>query len=182
MAASLITLADARASLNLPTGAGTANDADLQKYIDAATPIVENVVGPMALGPRTYYRDGGKQGVEVGAYSSLVSVTVDGSAYEGAVTSSTGIVWAAGLGERFPEGHGNVVVTVIQGQNEIPENVKLATRELVRHLWQFGRQGNNRPALGGGSTAEPEQNVASFAVPNRVIGLLKPQTRLGDFA
>jgi hypothetical protein len=43
----------------------------------------------------------------------------------------------------------------------------------VRHLYQFGQQGSNRPGLGGTGIDVDSTPVAGYAVPNRVLQLLR---------
>ena len=78
----------------------------------------------------------------------------------------------------FEYGFQNIVVTVTVG-GEVPANVKLAARELVRFWWQQGRQANI-PAFG----EAPESGMVpmGFAVPKRVHELLEPNKRIAGFA
>jgi hypothetical protein len=62
----------------------------------------------------------------------------------------------------------------------VPQNVRLATRELVRHHWQIGKQGQ-RPGGGGAPSAEA-WTPSGFAVPRRVIELCGGNARIDGFA
>lgn len=179
----LITLADAKASLGIPT-ATTANDADIERYIEAATPVIENITGPLLAGSRVYSVDGGVAAVLVGSrFNAVTSVTESGAVITDYVADGeSGIIFAGSqAGSRtFTSGVRNIIVTVTVGSATIPPNITLATRELVRHWWQLGRQGN-RPAFGNegvGDVSVP----SGFAVPRRVIELCEPNRRTAGFA
>jgi len=178
----LITLAEARASLGWATGQ-TADDADLEKYIEAATPVIENITGPVLVKTRIYTVDGGRPAVVLPVrFTSVTSITVDGGAYTNFTTdASAGVVMAGSTTAPDVFGYGiqNVVVTVSVGTATVPANIKLATRELVRFWWQQGRQANI-PAFG---EAPPDNSVPmGFAVPKRVIELLQSSPRVAGFA
>lgn len=176
----LIDLADAKASLGITT---TTNDNDIQRYIGAATPVIEKITGPILLGSRTYTCDGGRAAVVLPyRFNSVTSVTESGTLttdYHAA--PSQGIVYAGTTtaGRTFADGVGNIVVVVAVGNIAVPENVALAARELVRHWWQLGRQGN-RPQFGNDGALEVANG---FGVPTRrVMELCAPNADLGGFA
>lgn len=160
----LITLADAKLSL----GAVTGTDADIESYISAATPVIENVTGPMYARSVTYVVDGGRGSlvlpVRFNAVTSVVEsgVTVTDYVADGAAGVIYGGTTAGG--RAFRDGIRNVTVTVTVGYATIPPHVQIAARELVRHWWQQGRQGN-RPGFGN----EPTVDIGgvSFGVPTR---------------
>lgn len=179
----LITLADAKASLGIPA-AVTTNDSDIERYIEAATPVIENITGPLLLAARVYVLDGGSGAVLVGSgFNTVTSVTESGVPITDFVADApSGIIYAGSAANPrlFKSGLRNVVVVLSVGASVIPPNVVLATRELVRHWWQQGRQGN-RPAFGNEGVSEV--NVPSgFAVPRRVIELCEPNRRTAGFA
>ncbi|NQX36254.1 hypothetical protein [Herbiconiux sp. VKM Ac-2851] len=177
----LITLNDAKKSLGWSTTTSSDDDSDLERYIEAATPVIENIVGPILPASKTFTFSGGRKTISLPTpFETVASVTVDGAAHTGYVASPrAGIIYADAVGGSFTDGIENVTVTVTVGSATIPPNVLLATRELVRHLWQVGRQGT-RPAYG---TAEADGMVpTSFAVPKRVLELLQPNARVGGFA
>jgi len=183
----LITLAEARASLGWSVSAVTGNDADLEAYIEAATPVIENITGPILERAETYTFDGGRPYVMLPVrFASVVSVTVDGVAvtdYVADLTAGIISVGTNGLVGWFASGVQNVVVVVNVGtaanESEVAPNVKLATRELVRFWWQQGRQANT-PAFGDA----PDVGTVpmGFAVPKRVMELLQSSPKLPGFA
>jgi hypothetical protein len=81
----------------------------------------------------------------------------------------------------FPPGFGNIHVVYVAGRATVPPNVKLATLELVRHLFQLSQQGG-RPSFGGGALEEGPWAPSGFAVPTRVIELLAPNRRYPSIA
>lgn len=178
----LITLDDARASLGW-AATNIANNSDLERYIEAATPVIENITGPLIVRQLSFAFDGGVEKIVLPVpFTSVVSVTENGAvvtdyvadADKGIITSGT-----TTAPDVFEPGVENIVVTVSVGSATVPANVKLAARELVRFWWQQGRQANI-PAFG----EAPESNSVpmGFAVPKRVYELLEPNRRLAGFA
>lgn len=180
--AGLITLADAKASLGIPA-ATTANDADIEKYIEAATPVIENITGPLLAGARTVAVDGGSGAILLERFTAVTAITESGTAITDYVADPhAGIIYAGTTTSQraFKAGVRNIVVTVTVGAATIPPNIALATRELVRHWWQQGRQGN-RPAFGNEGVSDVSV-PSGFAVPRRVIELCEPNRRTEGFA
>lgn len=176
----LITLAEAKQSLGITV---TTNDSDIEDYIEAATPVIEQIAGPQYSRNLSFTFDGGSTAVVIPhRFTSVVSLLVDGVALADYIARpASGVIYAGtteGL-EEFESGVQNVVVTVAVGSATIPANVKLAARELVRHWWQQGRQGN-RPAFG--NEAEAQDAPMGFSVPRRVYQLLEPSPRVPGFA
>lgn len=176
----LITLADAKTSLGITT---STNDADLEKYIMAATPVIENITGPMIARSITCTRDGGGGVIILGVPFNAVSTLVEsGVTITDYVTDArAGLIYAGTtVSQReFKDGLANIVATVTVGTATIPQNVQLAARELVRHWWQQGRQAN-RPGFGNEFTDSP---AVSFGVPTRRLEeLLSANAGLPGFA
>jgi hypothetical protein len=63
----------------------------------------------------------------------------------------------------------------------VPPNVRLAARELLRHWWQLGKQGQGGAGNGFGQGAET-YTPGGYAVPYRVVQLCGRLNRLGGFA
>lgn len=178
----LVTLEDVRKSLGF-AATDTTNDSDIERYIEAATPVIENIVGPLIARSRVFTFDGGSSTVVVPVrFVSVTSIVESGVAITDFVADVQAGTITAGTtdGVRdFAYGYQNVVVTVSVGAATVPANVKLAAREIVRFWWQQGRQANI-PAFGDA----PESGVTpmGFAVPKRVIELLEPNKRIAGFA
>lgn len=178
----LITLAEARASLGFAT-TNTAYDSDIESYIEAATPVIENITGPVLVKQLVFAFDGGRESVVLPVpFSSVVSVTENGAAVTDYVADADKGIITAGTTtapDIFEPGIDNIVVTVSVGSATIPPNVKLAARELVRFWWQQGRQANI-PAFG--EAPDSGSVPMGFAVPKRVYELLEPNKRVAGFA
>lgn len=155
----LITLVEAKASLNIATGV-TANDTEIERYIEAATPVIEKLTGPLIVRSRTFTFDGGGDLVILPvAYTTLTSVVESGVTITSSVVGepTTGLIRAGTqtVPTTFKVGVQNIVVTVSVGSATVPYNVKLAAKELVRHWYQQGKQGN-RPSFGNEYTDSPD--------------------------
>lgn len=184
----------------------TTYDTPLQGYIDAATVVVEDIVGVITSTQVTEWHSGGN-----GARSALnlrqrPVITVDSvTGYIGNVaqsytqaadpTASTSysftfepetatITFRVGSGTDYPEPWGvqNVKVIYHAGQTNVPANVRLAHLEVVRNLWDMTQQGG-RPSFGG---AGAEDDIMSpfdgYAVTPHVRELLKPHRKLPGIA
>lgn len=177
----LITLAQAKLSIYNGNPVAT-YDSDIEDYITAATPVIEEITGPMYVRNETRRFNGGNEVVCMPwPFTSIVSIT------EGGVVTTdytpdpaTGLIWAgSSTSPRYwAVGRYSVVVIASVGPATVPMNVQLATRELVRHLWQVGRQGN-RPAYGN---EEMTETPSGFAVPRRVVDLCRSNRQIGGFA
>ncbi|MEE2568601.1 hypothetical protein V1638_04215 [Pseudarthrobacter sp. J64] len=181
----LIPVDQVKNGLNLPSNADPVKYEDLRLYLAAATPVIEDITGPLLAGTQTLIGWGGRSTVVLPHLpNQVLSVTVEGQPVAAYVPDlATGIVYA---GSRtavtsFPRGELIVVYTI--GDSEIPPNVKLAVRELVRFWWQAGMQGNG--SGGGIRSSAPEGEVhtpSGFAVPRRVIELCQANEKIGGFA
>jgi hypothetical protein len=178
----LISLEYAREGLNFKT-ADAVRDADLTSYVQAATAVIESIVGPVAPVSRTRLFDGGGAAVVLPERASAVtSVTESGDATTDFVFDSFANIIYAGVpaGSReFADGIGSVVVVYTVGYATVPQTLQLAARELVRHWWQQGKQAN-RPAFG--EAAEPSGPPMGFAVPKRVVELCQPFIVVAGFS
>lgn len=190
----LVTLAEARAHLNFT--ADTSHDTELQGFIDAAQPVVEDIVGPVVNVTLDEWYDGGGMFLSV-RRRPIVSVTsvteyIGTSTYTLTQVATPDLATtysysfepsgriarrSAGGGLRaFPTGVSNVRVVYVAGRATVPANVRLATLEFIRHNYQLSQQGG-RPAFGGGASEEGPWTPSGFAVPTRVIELLSPYRR-----
>jgi hypothetical protein len=173
----IISLDDAEAGLNTKGRASAEYLADLRLYIAAATPVIEDIVGSVVVSPETYATHGGRHAIVLPKKpDSITAVTVDGEALTDFYTEY-GILYSGSRGYPSAFGWGEVVVTYQSGNATIPPNVRLATRELVRHWVQIGKHsvGGKRPEATDGETHTP----SGYAVPRRVIELCAPHERTG---
>lgn len=195
----IVSLGDVKDHLNIAASDKT-HDAELLRFIDATTPVVENFTGPIVQ--RVYQNelyDGGNVMISVRhrpivqvnqvieyrgpvAYTLTQVPTPDlGTIYSytwepsGRITRRTvggGIV-------PFPPGLGQVWVTYIAGQAVTPGNVRLGALELIRVNYQQTQQGG-RPQYGTSSGLADEfqgMQMLGYFVPNRVRELLAPNRR-----
>jgi len=166
----------------------TARDADLVAYVQAATPVIEEIIGTALSVSKTVAFDGGRRSITIDdRIRSITSVIENGvtldpatdymfdstenTLYRGAAPAPT---------RRFAIGKANIGVTYVAGYTTIPANVQLACRELVRFWIEQGNQAN-RPVFDSGISSSPAA-PQGFAVPNRVIELLTPDRSLPGFA
>lgn len=190
---SIASLDETRDYLNIAIADPTAN-TELQRFIDAADPVIEDIVGPVTSASVTEWHNGGRPYIVLrqnpvlsvgtvteytGATANVLTVATDPSAF-GSWTYTfdpDGILYrvtSAGSGF-FAAGATNIQVQYTVGRNPVPPNIKLAALELIRHLYQSTQQGG-RPQFGGASEDMPWA-PAGFAVPTRVIELLAPYRR-----
>lgn len=194
----IVALADAKAQLNFRAGYVT-DDVELQGFIDAATPIVEDIAGvilPRTITAETY--DGGGpvialRSVPVLSVTSVVEY-LGTSAYtltsqpQGAASPNNygyelvdplrGILGRRGIaGDLTPflGGQRGVVVSYVAGYQTVPANVRLGALRLVQHLWQNSQNGmggtGGLPPFNPGMEM-PSTMVAGYAVPNDVVQIL----------
>lgn len=170
----ICSLEDAKAELNIP-GSVNVNDDELRRYITAAMPIVEDVVGrvgPGVVEVETF--DGGVGGVALAErVRSVTSVVVDGvalTANDYVVNAASGIIYAGRQGNGvFASGRQNVVVTYTSGDQDVPPNVVTAGAIIAAHLYSVGQWSRS----GRGRTDETIVTTGSgFAVPSRALELL----------
>ena len=179
----LITLTQARQSIygNAAASAPTTWDTDIEAYISAATPVVEEIAGPQYAESRTVRFDGGSHVYVLPfRFNAVTSVTVDGVAKTDYVAeASAGIIHAgtSDLPDVWDAGTHNVVIVVTVGNATVPPNVQLATRELVRLWWQIGRNAN-RP----GTAEQDGPGEVPMGLRKRVSELLAPSMSVPGFA
>lgn len=170
----IISLDDARVALNMPLNTPQSTLEDLRLYCCAATPVIEDLVGPVLV--RTVTQTVQKGWSFAALYeraASLVSVVnADASVVP---ASSYTFNQSTGLLTFFAPTSQVVTITYTSGAAIIPQNVRLAAQELVRHLWQV----KQRPQ---GPTPPEAYTPSGFAVPKRVIELCKPSAKIGGFA
>lgn len=191
-----VSLADIREALNLTD---TDDDAEIIGYIDAATEVIENIVGPVASSTVTEWHDGGSgrlilnspiadlTTVTVTEYSgtSLQSLTyqpldagtfTDYGFYAPDGTGEAGILArsSSGYPAAFTAGT-RVLVTYDAGRSDVPANIRLAALVLIEHMWETQR-GSQGPAEPFGVDETPLA-PSGFLIPNRVNELLAPHRK-----
>jgi hypothetical protein len=168
----IISLADAKAELNMPAN-HTVNDDELRLYVAATTAIVEEIAGRVLATTITETFDGGKAAVLLSERATAItSVVVDGVATTSYVPNlEAGIVYAgtSSSPSAFAYGRQNVVVTYTAGASTIDPNVVAGARIIAAHLYSVGQQGRRRDS--------PDLVISSgFAVPKRALELLRQRS------
>lgn len=176
-----VTLDELVRHLNMSDAQKTANSAELQLMLEAATELVEGRVGPIVtreVTERLEARAGRLWPTQL-PVTDLGDVT---DPYDAAVT--TGYVDAGTV--RFPTGYtpacGRWSVTYSAGRGDIadvPAGLKLAVLIVAKHLWETQRGTGSSPSRGtrgyGQASDEPiVQPVAGmgYALPNRALELM----------
>lgn len=176
---SVVTLAKVKTHLNLTA---TTHDGELQELVDSAEAAIAERVGPLALSSTTCRIPGGSElALPVLPAATLTSVTpVDGTAL---TLSDLYLDQAAALvtfnsGAYFCSTYYDVVYQA--GRTTCPDDLMLAVKELVRHLWSTQRGSAPRP--GGGPLSDSTSNTlpgAAYVFPFRVEQLLAPHEQPG---
>lgn len=169
----VLALADVKAHLNIT---GTANDAELSAFVEAAVAAIGERVGPLEPVARTVRVTASRYGLRVPSpAASLTSVTdADG---EVLTLADLYLEPASGL-VTFNDGRAMVsryyTVAYMAGRDPVPADLKLAVKELVRHYWQTQRGPTRRPGSTASETMANTVPGAAYALPFRVSELIKP--------
>lgn len=168
-----LTLAEVKSHLNITVAT---HDGELAAFIDAAEAAVAQRVGPLVPESRTLRVRPASRVLRIP--TPAVSVTAVTDADGVAVTlSNLYLDGASGIvtfndGTGFPSSYYTVVY--VAGRDPIPADLRLAVKELVRHLWDTQRGPTRRP---GSTASEATSNTisgAAYLLPFRVSELLKP--------
>jgi hypothetical protein len=175
--ASIMSVAEVRAHLNMtrPTGDG---DAELRRFMQAATELVESKVGYCV---RRDFTDRVSEGHwqivlprrPVLAVASVTSVWPGGPSWPAASLTpdlEAGIVMPSITAYPFWWPPWDVAYTA--GRREIPERFIHAAKEQLRHLWDTQR-GSQPPQILAGEEIFTATSGWSFSVPRRVLELLE---------
>lgn len=173
----IISVDAARSALNLPPNADPNKLDDLRLYIAAATPVIEDIVGPVVVKAVTQKVQKGWSFAALYERPTTLSSVIGA---DGTVYNSTHYTFdeVAGLLTFYTPTTQVVTVTHTVGTAIVGPNIQLATRELVRHWWQIGMQAGRAPGVPAGTEWTP----SGFAVPRRVIELCAPADRVDGFA
>lgn len=170
---SVVTVAEVKTHLNITGGS---SDTELQTFLDSAEALISRRVGPLTSTATTYRVDGGTDtlSLPVTPAISLTSVTpVNGTALTLAdldLDTATGLVRYL-AGGTFTAARYTVVYNA--GRASVPDDLKMAVKELVRHLWRTQRGSAVRP---GSSDSD---RVPGWLVPYAVAELLAPHVQAG---
>ncbi|MBD0707391.1 MULTISPECIES: head-tail connector protein [unclassified Streptomyces] len=172
----LVTLAEAKAQLDIDS---SADDAELQRYIDALTAPIERYVGPVENRDVAEVAEGRSttlclSHVPAVSLTSILPVLTGGQAID---PDSVHLDGATGIVRRRDGGllRGLWTVTYTAGRGQVPDTIKLAALMLLQHLWRT-QYGAARGTVGGGDDYDVHEPIPGFgyAIPNRVLELLQP--------
>lgn len=177
---SVVSLADVKTHLNLTVAT---HDGELQQLIDSAEAAIGERVGPLASTATTARVRGGGLALvlPVSPAVSLTSVTPADStalALSDLYLNEAAAVVTYESGASFTARHYDVVYQA--GRASCPDDLRLAVKELARHLWMTQRGSAPRP--GGGPLSDSVSNTlpgAAYVFPFRVEQLLAPHEQAG---
>lgn len=167
---------------------GSDHDSELEGFIAAAESAIARKVGPLVptvttdtiygFEQRHTYSSGVGLLLSTRPVISVTSVTpLGGSALTlgaQAVDDAGVLSWAAGsplaVGTRY-------TVVYVAGYADVPEDLRMAVKEMLRHLWKSQRGGTQRPGSGARAAAmssQPDRTLPGFLYPNFVVSLIEP--------
>jgi hypothetical protein len=175
---SVVSLPEVKTHLNLTV---STHDTELQAVLDGAEAAIGERVGPLTSTATTARVRGGGSALvlPVSPAVSLTSVTpADSTALTLAdlyLDTEAGVVTYES-GATFSARHYTVVYQA--GRATCPADLKLAVKELVRHLWTTQRGPTARAGLAAEMTSNSVPGAA-YAFPFRVEQLLAPHDQPG---
>lgn len=189
IAGGLITLEFASTGLNyrsVGAGGNADRDADIPNYVVSATPVIEDIYGPVLLATRTRAFDGGREFIKLNEVAQSVTsvLEVGNTITDWFFDTTTNTIYAGTQTSSriFYPNRLAMTVTYVVGYATVPMNLQMAARELVRFWVQQGKQGwRPNGQIDADSVVYTPQG---FAVPKRVMELCVGNARdkLGGFA
>ncbi|PAZ15680.1 hypothetical protein CLM62_12855 [Streptomyces sp. SA15] len=180
----IISLADTKAHLNIPSST-TTHDDELRGWIESVTAGIEHLTGACVrrtvVEVHDYLPVSGARVIAlrktpVISLTSMLAVLDGGTGYTVAdldVDGSTGVVRRKDGGRLY----GPLRATYVPGRIVIPANLTHAGKLILQHLWrtQYGAS-RALPGIGGGEDYAVTEPVPGFgyAIPNRALQLLEP--------
>ena len=175
---SVLSLDDAKTHLNITTDT---DDAELQTFINAAEAAIVSrgvQLGVQSVTERVHGL-GPKLIVSTLPLDSVTSIT----ALYGAAVDLTNLTWASsGVIEWVFGGIFISVwydVTYTAGMSTVPDDLLLADKELVRHLWETQRGAAQRTGSALSDGLAPTLPTSAYTFPMRVTELLAPYMEPG---
>jgi hypothetical protein len=187
------TLADLKATLN-DTSGSTANDAELQRFLDAALPVIESITGPIA--PRAFFEthDGGRSKIVLrqlpvisiaslteytGVTPQILTLVTDpsmASTYSYSYDPQSGLVdrRVPGGVVPFAAGTDNILVTYTAGYAVTPGHIYQAVLLQAAFMYQSTQLGGRPSFNGNASYGGAAGSGFGFGIPNMVRQLVEP--------
>lgn len=174
----IISLDEARAQLNTT---GVTGDAELEEYLQVATDIVENIIGPVAnVTMAEEIHDGGAvillnrtPVVSVTSIENIADAAIVYGASDFLLNKQSGVIWRNGA-SGFA---GPVKITYTCGRaNQTPEAAITAAKVIIQHLYRSQQMRPSGPPspLSDAAATVP---MLGFAVPNAAVQMLMPHSR-----
>jgi hypothetical protein len=178
----------AKDHLNIPGSSSTDND-ELGKFLRRTERALVRRVGHVALSEpitRQFHGRGRRTTlcVDVLPIAVVLEVNAGGGVVPAATLGGSGWYFEDDTDQRVgilrhtsSFGTSGATVQYRAGHVEIPEDLELASLELLRHLWKTQRGGlSTRPGVRGERTdaADEEQTPKGFSWPKRVLELFEP--------
>jgi len=170
---SVLLLDAAKLHLNITVGT---YDAELQEFIDAAEAVLAQRVGPLQSTAKTDRVTGYADALTVRTVPAISLTSITDPA--GSVLDLTNIhlelksgVITHNLGQQFIQRF--YTVAYAAGRSTCPDDLLMAVKELVRHMWTTQRGSSRAP----GST--PEAPSIGYLLPYRVQELIAPHLQPG---
>lgn len=173
----IVTLDQAKAQLNITS---TANDDELQGYVDAVTGAVEHhlhqvvdrrsVVDEIELCGRSSFRLWSAPVISLTSVVSLDGATTYDVA--GLHASASGVVRVLS----GPAPTGWVAVTYDAGYATIPDQIVRGALIILQHLWETQRGASGAVRSLATSSDESYDPRYSYSIPRRALELLGPPT------
>jgi hypothetical protein len=200
--ATIVGLPDVKDYLNIPAG-DRSHDAKLLRRINAAIPVVENIVGAVLPTQWDEWYDGGQTAIRLrhrpvmtlqavteyrGPIAYPLTIIADpshGSTYSCQLDTASRVVrrTAGGGVIAFPFMPQGVHIVYTAGRSPVPPNIVEGMLELLRVNYQQTQQRSPRMSGAGQADDDLEQKgPPTFFVPNRVKELLSPTKRAPSVA
>lgn len=203
MAGELVRMSEVLSHLDLAAG-DTTYQAELQRYIEAATPIVEYITGP--INTYTFTESYPCEGLSrislrnvpviAGSISSCTEYvgvspftltsqppgsTKDNYGYYLQRPEAGTLIRMSSFGQEMPFLGSWLAITYQAGMSSVPPDVKLAVLEDIRGLWQQTHNGG-RPKWGGGMADEDGWTVGPLHLFPRLAAMLENKARTQSIA
>ncbi|HEY9417813.1 MAG TPA: phage head-tail connector protein [Pseudonocardia sp.] len=178
---SLLSLADAKAHLNITT---TTHDDELREYLEACTKVVESYVGPIVRRTHTRRVSGYRCAIPLPhtQVTAVTNITVISDGTSPITLSDLSINTAAGIvslksGGSFPYGDMDWTYTV--GRSYVESNWTLAAKLILQTRWQ--QKLGNLPSTQGDFPGYVVSG-AGYLVPYAAVALMQPDQVSAGFA
>jgi hypothetical protein len=180
----IVSLLDTKRHLNLSS---SVDDEELRSFIEAATRVVENVVGPVVVRSVSEVHASPGRLLVLGqtpvlSLTSISPVSVGGVSYSSTdvdVDLATGVVRLLS-GRRFA---GPLRVVYTAGRVSVPASMTLAAKLIIGQMWetQRGHSQGQRRLIGRSLDVDEglsSSSTSSVLIPRRALELLEPDQRM----